>query len=95
MIVVADITYQLILFNSSLQHLYYMIPTILYIFIFLFIIFIKFIPEVYVPVRLSIHDNLCILYPAFSPFYLYRHAYLRVLWSALNATSELLVHVDG
>ena len=77
------------------------VPTIIYIFTFLFIIFIKFIPEVYicpciyVPVRLSIHDNLCILYPAFSPFYLYRHAYLRVLWSALNVTSELSVHVDG
>ena len=37
----------------------------------------------------------CILYPAFSPFYLYRHAYLRVLRSALNATSELSVHVDA
>ena len=37
----------------------------------------------------------CILHPAFSPLYLYRHAYLRVLWSTLNATSELSVHVDA
>ena len=51
--------------------------------------------DLYDPDRLSIHDNLCILYLAFSPFYLYRHAYLRVLRSALNATSELSVHVDG
>ena len=51
--------------------------------------------DLYDPVRLSIHDNNCILHPAFSPFYIHRHAYLRVLRSALNATSELSVHVEG
>ena len=53
--------------------------------------------DLYDPDRLSIHDTTCIVHPAFSPlspFYLHRHAFLRVLRSALNATSELSVHVD-
>ena len=48
-----------------------------------------------VPVRLSIHDTTCLLYPALSPLSFHRHTYLRVLRSALNATSELSVHADG
>ena len=92
-ILVDDITFQLILFNTHYTYSHqFCLHLYIYIYIYYFFLYLKII---YVPVRLSIHDNLYILHPAFSPFYLHRQAYLRVLRSALNATSELSVHVDG
>ena len=64
-------------------HISHFTFTYLYIYIYIYHLFILYLKIIYVPVRLSIPDNLCILHPAFSPFYLHRHAYLRVLRSAL------------